>query len=44
MTVVYIKRADQDPFEFPKDQVVAAVQKGELLADDEISPDGQSWI
>ncbi len=44
MANILIKRGDQEPFEIPKNQVVAAIKNGELLADDEISLDGQSWV
>ena len=44
MANIFIRRSGQDPFEIPKNQVVASIKKGELLADDEISSDGQSWI
>ncbi len=44
MTNVYIKRSGDDPFEMPKNQIVAGVKKGELLPDDEISADGKKWV
>jgi len=44
MANILIKRSGQDPFEVAKNQVVAGIKKGELLADDEISADGKKWI
>ena len=44
MSKFFIRRPGQDPFEIPKNQVVPAIKNGKLSADDEISPDGRSWI
>jgi len=44
MSKFFIRRKGQDPFEIPKNQVVPDIKNGKLSADDEISPDGRSWI
>ena len=44
MSNLFIRRLGQEPFEIPKNQVVPDIKSGKLSADDEISPDGQSWI
>ncbi len=43
MTNIFIRSPGQDPFEIPKNQVIAAIKNGELSANQEISLDGQSW-
>lgn len=43
MTNIFIRTPGQDPFEIPKNQVIAAIKNGELSAHQEISMDGQSW-
>jgi hypothetical protein len=44
MAKIFIRKVDQDPSEILKNQVVPAIKNGTLLADDEISPDGQFWV
>lgn len=44
MATIFVRKTDHDPFEITKDQVVTDIKSGKLLADDEISLDGQSWL
>ena len=44
MSNSFIRKVGQEPFEIVQQQVVTDIKRGKLVAEDEISLDGQSWI